>query len=96
MLTNLEDTSNTSVTGRYRPMSELYALRKARAQAAKEAKSKIKEALSKGIKSCTACGQEKTLLEFDKDKKTYTGYSTWCKSCKKEQKKKYLKEHSNG
>jgi hypothetical protein len=29
------------------------------------------------------------LLSFNEDSKTYTGYSSWCKECKKEAKKKW-------
>lgn len=58
-------------------------------------KKAIKEALNKGHKLCTACNEEKSLSDFNVDKKTFTGYSTWCKSCKKEYNKKYLKGYAN-
>ncbi len=58
-------------------------------------KKAIKEALNKGHKLCTSCNEEKSLSEFNVDKKTYTGYSTWCKNCKKTYNKKYLKEPNN-
>lgn len=76
---------------RNKPASESYELRKKRSNAAKAAKVKIKEALAKGHKMCTTCNQELSLSSFDVDKKTFTGYSSWCKDCKKEYNKRYLK-----
>ena len=58
-------------------------------------KSAIKEALAKGHKLCTACNEEKSLSDFNVDKKTFTGYSTWCKECKRTYNKKYLKGTSD-
>ena len=58
-------------------------------------KAAIKEAMDKGHKLCTACNEEKSLSDFNVDKKTFTGYSTWCKSCKKDYNKKYLKGYAN-
>ncbi len=60
-----------------------------------EKKKSIKEALAKGHKLCTSCNEEKSLSEFNVDKKTFTGYSTWCKECKKTYNKKYLKGYSD-
>ena len=47
-------------------------------------KKAIKEALDKGHKICTECQEELPLSMFNVDKKTFTGYSSWCKGCKKE------------
>lgn len=80
---------------RYRPASEAYQALKERQKASREAKAKIKEAMAKGHKLCTACNEEKSLSDFNVDKKTFTGYSTWCKSCKKDYNKKYLKGYAN-
>jgi len=35
-------------------------------------------------KTCTKCGVEKDVVEFDKDKTKKDGLFSWCKSCKKE------------
>lgn len=80
---------------RYKPASEAYQALKERQKASREAKAKIKEAMSKGHKLCTACNEEKSLSDFNVDKKTFTGYSTWCKACKKDYNKKYLKGYAN-
>lgn len=80
---------------RYRPASEAYQALKERQKASREAKAKIKESMAKGHKLCTSCNEEKSLSDFNIDKKTFTGYSTWCKSCKKEYNKKYLKGYAN-
>lgn len=76
---------------RHKPASDAYKALKARQKASREARAKIKEAAEKGHKLCTACNEEKSLSNFNVDKKTLTGYSTWCKSCKKEYNKKYLR-----
>ena len=89
MLTNLEDTKNISVLGRFISPSERYQERKRRSKLAQEAKKEVKSSLSKGIKLCTKCNEEKSLTMFDKDKTTYTGYSSWCKCCKKEYNQRY-------
>lgn len=80
---------------RYKEPSERTLELKKRSEASKAAKAKVKEALEQGHKLCTKCNQELSLLSFDKDKKTYTGYSSWCKGCKKEYNKQYLKGPSN-
>ena len=80
---------------RYKEPSEAYMERKRRSEAAKASKAKVKEALQQGHKLCTKCNQELSLFNFDKDKKTFTGYSSWCKSCKKDYNQKYLKGDSN-
>lgn len=43
----------------------------------------VKESLSKGVKSCAKCGEEKKLFDFYVDKKNFSGYSSYCKECKK-------------
>lgn len=43
----------------------------------------VKESLSKGFKVCTRCGEEKKLFDFYVDKKNFSGYSSYCKECKK-------------
>lgn len=83
-LYDLEDSTITHVLGKFVSPSDRYNARKARAKASAAAKAKIKDALSKGHKLCTKCDESKSLFEFDVDKKTYTGYSSWCKACKKE------------
>lgn len=37
--------------------------------------------LNKGLKQCSCCLDIKPVAEFNKDKKTYTGYSSRCKPC---------------
>lgn len=80
---------------KFKDPSEAYLERKRRSEASKEAKAKIKAALELGHKLCTKCDQELSLFNFDKDRKTYTGYSSWCKGCKKDYNKKYSKEPSD-
>lgn len=58
-------------------------------------KKSIKEALANGHKLCTSCNETKSLSDFNVDKKTFTGYSTWCKDCKRTYNKKYLKGYSD-
>jgi hypothetical protein len=43
--------------------------------------------LAKSMKLCTCCQQEKSLLSFKEDSKTYTGYTSWCVDCLKGAKK---------
>ena len=43
----------------------------------------VKESLSKGAKTCAKCGEDKKLFDFYADKKSYSGYSSYCKECKK-------------
>lgn len=53
----------------------------------------VMRALSKGHKLCVKCNQEKALFSFTADKKNYSGYSSWCKDCRKEaNKQRYLRE----
>lgn len=33
------------------------------------------------MKCCTKCGEDKSLLDFGKDKSKKSGYTSWCKSC---------------
>jgi thiol-disulfide isomerase/thioredoxin len=47
-------------------------------------KREVTRALKDGHKACVKCGETKRLFDFSVDKKTYTGYSSWCKPCKKE------------
>lgn len=63
------------------------ASKKGQETAAANRKSK-NDMLAKSMKLCGKCKQEKNLLSFNEDKKTFTGYSSWCKECKKEAKKK--------
>ena len=67
----------------------LYALSKTPSQR-KEANKRhylkqkaIKESLSKGLKTCTKCKEDKPLNEFYVDNKNFSGYSSYCKECKK-------------
>lgn len=43
----------------------------------------VNEALKSGHKVCSKCGETKRLFDFHVDRKTVTGYSVWCKECKK-------------
>jgi len=43
----------------------------------------VKESLSKGFKLCTKCGEDKKLFDFYVDNKNFSGYSSYCKECKK-------------
>lgn len=43
----------------------------------------VKESLSKGLKTCTKCGEDKPLTDFYVDKTNFSGYSSYCKDCKK-------------
>jgi hypothetical protein len=81
--------------GRTPDPSKKYQDRKAAQKASYLKKKAIQEATNKGHKLCTACNEEKSLSDFNVDKKTFTGYSTWCKSCKKDYNKKYLKGYGN-
>jgi hypothetical protein len=45
-----------------------------------------KALLEKSLKKCGKCGEEKPLTEFHEDSKTYTGYASHCKQCKKAKK----------
>ncbi len=96
MLLDIETSSNTSITGRFKAPSERYLERKQRAKASREAKAKIKEAMLKGTKLCSKCSLEKSLFSFDVDKSTFTGYSSWCKDCKKQYNQRYRKSENIG
>ena len=43
----------------------------------------IKESLTKGLKTCTKCKEDKKLTDFYVDNKNFSGYSSYCKDCKK-------------
>lgn len=43
-------------------------------------------------KTCSKCGVEKDVVEFDKDKTKKDGLFSWCKSCKKEYRKVHREE----
>lgn len=45
-------------------------------------------------KKCTKCGEEKTLDGFTKDSKSPDGLQWWCRSCFKENDKKYREKNS--
>jgi hypothetical protein len=76
--------------GRSKDPSQKYLDRKAAQKASYHKRKAIKEALNIGHKLCTACGQEKTLASFNVDKRSYTGYSSWCKDCHKDKAKHRL------
>ena len=69
--------------------NSLYGLSKTRDQRKQATRNKylrkkaVKEALSKGLKTCTKCGEDKKLFDFYVDKKNFSGYSSYCKECKK-------------
>ena len=44
-------------------------------------------------KVCTKCGEEKPLTEFHKSRKSHDGLGYWCKSCKKEFRKRFYEEN---
>lgn len=81
--------------GRHKPPSERYLERKARAKASQAKKAEIKAAMNKGHKLCTKCNEELPLSSFQVDKTTFTGYSSWCKSCKKDYNQRYRKNYSD-
>lgn len=76
-------------------LSSTYQQRQEKRKEVFKRKKDIKDSLSKGHKLCTSCNEEKSLNNFNVDRKSFTGYSAWCKSCKKEYNKKYLKGYSN-
>ena len=43
----------------------------------------ITNALKQGHKSCGKCGETKRLFDFHANNRGLTGYSSWCKDCKK-------------
>ena len=45
------------------------------------------------MKKCSLCNEEKDFSLFHKDKNTKTGCSAYCKSCKKIQDKKYIRNY---
>ena len=47
------------------------------------------------MKTCTKCGEHKSLDLFVKNKKMKDGRSSWCKSCKQAYQKKWLSEDKN-
>ena len=81
--------------GRTPAPSSKYKDRKAAQRASFLKKKAIKEALEKGHKLCTSCNQELSLFNFDIDKKTFTGYSSMCKECKKQYNQRYRKGNIN-
>ena len=44
-------------------------------------------------KRCTKCGEEKPLTEFHKSRKSHDGLGYWCKSCKKEPRRRHYEEN---
>lgn len=51
----------------------------------------VYNALRQGHKTCSCCGQDKELSEFYVDKRHFSGYSSYCKECKKAMgKQRYL------
>jgi hypothetical protein len=68
----------------WKDVSEAYALRKIKAEEKRKRQQEILKALKQGHKECSKCDQPKRLFDFHINKKTFTGYDSWCKSCKKE------------
>jgi hypothetical protein len=64
--------------------SEVMQKRKERSLKRYERVKAIQAALKQGHKECGCCGKTKSLFDFNVDKSKSTGYSSWCKSCKKE------------
>lgn len=46
-------------------------------------------------KFCPRCKQEKPLIEFGKDKKNKSGYSCWCKQCKRKCSREWVTRNAN-
>jgi hypothetical protein len=61
-------------------------LKNVKKQLSENKKESTRKALAKAHKICTACGQEKPLNAFYVDNRSYTGYSSKCKSCEPKKK----------
>ena len=46
---------------------------------------------AKGLKTCTKCGEGKTLDKFEKHKATKDGFRYWCRACRREDERIYQK-----
>jgi hypothetical protein len=66
-------------------------LRKVNQIAADNKRKLQQKVVEHGQKNCSKCGEVKSLFEFNVDKKTTSGYSSWCKGCKREHNKQYRK-----
>ena len=55
----------------------------------------IYTALKNGHKECSKCLQTKSLFDFNVDRKMATGYSSWCKDCKRSSKEDKAKEQQH-
>jgi hypothetical protein len=91
----LFDIKDSSINGKLYSPYDRWMERKAKKAKATERKNSISKALGMGHKLCTQCNEEKSLKEFHVDKTTYTGYSSWCKSCKKDYNQRYRKNYSD-
>lgn len=63
-----------------------------RQKKAAERRKEVKKALRMAHKLCTQCGETKSFLEFNVDKKAMTGYSSVCKQCKRSSQEDKAKE----
>lgn len=76
-------------------LSQTKEQREAKRKKAYARKAQISKALSMGHKLCTKCNEELPLSSFQVDKTTFTGYSSWCKSCKKDYNQRYRKNYAD-
>lgn len=69
--------------------------KKKKQQEARDRRKKVEDTLKLGHKVCTKCSQTKSLFDFHIDKKMATGYSSWCKDCKRSSKGDKAKEQQH-
>jgi hypothetical protein len=81
----LEGVLNITKTSPNVDVSLHYELKSIKKKLAADKAKATRNALTKAHKLCPACGKEKPLTAFYKDDKTYTGYSSKCKVCLKEE-----------
>jgi len=79
----LYDITDTVIKQHLHSLSLTYGQRKEKARLRNIKRMAVKASLSKGFKRCTKCEQDKKLTDFYVDDKNYSGYSSYCKECKK-------------
>ena len=90
----LFDIKSNDIKGEIYTPHDRWLERKAKHKQAVERKNTISKALSMGHKLCTKCNEELSLSSFQVDKTTFTGFSSWCKSCKKDYNQRYRKNYT--
>jgi len=55
----------------------------------------MQKAANNKVKQCSKCGEKKLLSEYYRDKTNKSGYHTWCKVCKNNCHKKWLRNNKN-